>query len=210
MNKIKFIVGCLTLFFAGQVSAQTLKASDISIEPGQEAALEISIDSPVLPASGQFDIVLPDGLSLKVNNKGKVTGTKKGAAFADATDEEDTHTISITPKDGGVYTVLAYDPDGGEFQAKSGVIMSVQVVAAETASGALTCKLENIKFVDKSATSVGTFEASTFTVTAGEATGINSISLDDPNAEVYNLNGQRVKSAKKGVYVVNGKKVAVK
>jgi hypothetical protein len=210
MNKIKFIVGCLALFFAGNVGAQTLSASDINIEPGGEATLEISIDSPVLPASGQFNLVLPEGLSLKVNNKGKIAGTKKGDAFADVTDDEDTHTIQITPKEGGVYFVLAYDPDGGEFQATSGVVMTVQVVADEGTSGSLTCDLKDIKFVDKDAKTVGTFANSTFNVTVGDATGINSISFDDPNAEIYNLNGQRVNNVKKGVYIVNGKKAIVK
>jgi len=41
-------------------------------------------------------------------------------------------------------------------------------------------------------------------------TGINSINANDSNAPVYNLAGQRVSKAQKGVYIQNGKKVAVK
>lgn len=41
-------------------------------------------------------------------------------------------------------------------------------------------------------------------------TGINSINANDNNAPVYNLAGQRVSKAQKGVYIQNGKKVAVK
>jgi hypothetical protein len=41
-------------------------------------------------------------------------------------------------------------------------------------------------------------------------TGINSINAADSKAPVYNLAGQRVSKAQKGVYIQNGKKVAVK
>jgi len=43
-----------------------------------------------------------------------------------------------------------------------------------------------------------------------EATGITSLQQSQKNGEVYNLNGQRVDSPRKGLYIVNGKKVAIK
>jgi hypothetical protein len=46
------------------------------------------------------------------------------------------------------------------------------------------------------------------TVTGG--TGINGINALDSKAPVYNLAGQRVSNAQKGVFIQNGKKVAVK
>ena len=46
------------------------------------------------------------------------------------------------------------------------------------------------------------------TVTGG--TGINSINAADSKAPVYNMAGQRVSKTQKGVYIQNGKKVAVK
>ena len=45
----------------------------------------------------------------------------------------------------------------------------------------------------------------------GTATGVKEISVDDENAEWYNINGQRVnKPVRRGVYIKNGKKVTVK
>ena len=46
-------------------------------------------------------------------------------------------------------------------------------------------------------------------------TGINTISADKAadaleNAEIYNLQGQRVENAKRGLYIVNGRKVVIK
>ena len=44
----------------------------------------------------------------------------------------------------------------------------------------------------------------------GTATGINSVNAAADGSAIYNLAGQRVAKAQKGIYVVNGKKVAVK
>ncbi|MBR4307905.1 MAG: hypothetical protein IKT83_07950, partial [Bacteroidaceae bacterium] len=39
---------------------------------------------------------------------------------------------------------------------------------------------------------------------------INSINADDVNAPIYNVAGQRVSKAQKGIFIQNGKKIAVK
>lgn len=41
-------------------------------------------------------------------------------------------------------------------------------------------------------------------------TGVNHVKVNSENAEVYNLNGQRVAAPQKGLYIVGGKKVIVK
>ena len=53
------------------------------------------------------------------------------------------------------------------------------------------------------------------TVTGDIVTGINTINADKAaenleNAEIYTLNGQRVEKPRKGLYIVNGKKVVIK
>ena len=42
------------------------------------------------------------------------------------------------------------------------------------------------------------------------ADGINSIAADRLNGTIYNMNGQKVNKAQKGLYIINGKKVFVK
>ncbi len=68
--------------------------------------------------------------------------------------------------------------------------------------------------VDYASTATGgsVYPQDPFTVklTVDGGTGINSINADDVNAPVYNIAGQRVSKAQKGVYIQNGKKVAVK
>ena len=45
---------------------------------------------------------------------------------------------------------------------------------------------------------------------SGEETAIEGIEANDVKAEIYNLAGQRVKKAQRGIYIVGGKKVFVK
>ena len=42
---------------------------------------------------------------------------------------------------------------------------------------------------------------------ADDATGISGINVDDENAIIYNIAGQRVSKAQKGVNIVNGIKI---
>lgn len=46
----------------------------------------------------------------------------------------------------------------------------------------------------------------TIPVKITQGTGINSVNADDVNAPVYNLAGQRVSKAQKGIFIQNGKK----
>ena len=41
-------------------------------------------------------------------------------------------------------------------------------------------------------------------------TGINTLKAEIENGSVYNLNGQKVEKAQKGLYIINGKKVVIK
>ncbi len=46
--------------------------------------------------------------------------------------------------------------------------------------------------------------------TGRTATGVSEVKLNSDNAEIYNLNGQRVAQPKKGLNIINGKKVVIK
>ena len=52
--------------------------------------------------------------------------------------------------------------------------------------------------------------ARNFIAIDGEATAIKTIESKQQSGEIYNLAGQRVKSAQKGLYIINGKKVVIK
>ena len=67
----------------------------------------------------------------------------------------------------------------------------------------------NISIANTAGTSVASSDEAECTLIVGD-TGINSINAADSKAPVYNMAGQRVGKAQQGVFIQNGKKVAVK
>jgi len=65
--------------------------------------------------------------------------------------------------------------------------------AAKLAAGKSYLKLQN--------------NAAKVKMTFGEETAISTVTANNSNDAIYNLNGQRVSKAQKGLYIVNGKKV---
>ena len=84
------------------------------------------------------------------------------------------------------------------------------LVNEQTADGEYEINIEDISFANAAGVSVYPQEPFAIKLTVTGGTGINGVNADDVNAPVYNVAGQRVSKAQKGVYIQNGKKVAVK
>lgn len=53
--------------------------------------------------------------------------------------------------------------------------------------------------------------AHSFTLSADESVSIKNVNADNaPDATIYNLNGQRMKKPAKGLYIISGRKYAVR
>lgn len=77
----------------------------------------------------------------------------------------------------------------------------------ETEAGVYTIKIPEGYFVDDNGDNI---PAVTLTYYVGVANGIQNINAAVANGTVYNLNGVKVNKATKGIFIVNGKKVAKK
>ena len=77
----------------------------------------------------------------------------------------------------------------------------------ETEVGVYTIKIPEGYFVDDNGDNI---PAVTLTYYVGVANGIQNINAAVANGTVYNLNGVKVNKATKGIFIVNGKKVAKK
>lgn len=77
----------------------------------------------------------------------------------------------------------------------------------ETEAGVYTIKIPEGYFVDDNGDNI---PAVTLTYYVGVANGIQNINAAIANGTVYNLNGVKVNKATKGIFIVNGKKVAKK
>ena len=77
----------------------------------------------------------------------------------------------------------------------------------ETEAGVYTIEIPEGYFVDENGDNI---PAVTLTYYVGVANGIQNINAAVANGTVYNLNGVKVNKATKGIFIVNGKKVAKK
>ena len=98
------------------------------------------------------------------------------------------------------------------FKANKGDLVSIPLSAGSIAEGKLQGKIHTITISNEDEEEFNPADV-TFNIIVSNGDGIKGITVDDlDNAKVYTVGGQRVegKAAKKGVYVVNGKKVVVK
>ena len=100
----------------------------------------------------------------------------------------------------GKYTITVYD---GEFDESAGNTIISLPLEGELAGQAT---VSSIAFGDPDGNNID--RPADFTIDL--ATAIKSVSAEQTKSGViYNLNGQRVSKAQKGIFVVDGKKVAV-
>lgn len=203
MNKIKMLIACIATVFSGNAMAQKVTVADMEIAPGSTADLVISLeDNNIVPASAQLYVTLPEGIS--------IDKPKKDFAEGEILDADNVN-VNITKQSDGTYLVVIYHDKGYEFKAAAGTLLKLTLTAAaDIATGNYQVSIAKIKFATQANTALDCADV-TGKVTVSNTTGIKGISVEQlEKGEVYDLSGKKVSAVKKGVYVVNGKKVTIK
>lgn len=104
------------------------------------------------------------------------------------------HAVATNTFPSGKTRVLVYSMDNTTFE--SGDILYLNV------AGQGTITADNIFFSDA--------QSNVVRLTLGDATGINAVGQNGNVENAYDLSGRRVEKMQRGIYIVNGKKVAVK
>jgi hypothetical protein len=208
MKTIIFTVAFALLSMMG-TQAQTedrLYIDNFQMNPGDKVQVDINLTNPESRfIAFQFSLVLPDGLTIAKNAKGKLD-------YSMDDDRKDDHTISVKDAGNGRYNCLSYSMENAEFYGTEGPIVHLTIEADQSlADGIYAGKLETIMLSTRDVDVTPADE--TFQVQVGNMTGISvtGCQLADP-AAVFDLNGRRIVSENlaKGVYVRHGKKVVVK
>ena len=149
------------------------------------------------------------GLTPITTGNAAIRSSNSAAGYA----AEDTEIVTL---EAGAYTVhvAMYDATkgGGEvFTFKAGT-ETFELTAGENFSeGEFELTLtETTAIVLAANTATDKGLDAIYVVKKGTATGINTINAEFENGAVYNLQGQKVMKAQKGLYIINGKKVVVK
>lgn len=209
MKKL-MITATMVLLSAMNMMAQgKLTIDDFSIQGGETKNVAINLINEEIYCSLQFDLVLPTGVTIALNNKSKPDAKMNE-------DRIDDHTLTTTDLGNGLYRFLIMSLTNADFYGNSGAIINIKVVAAsDISAGELTGTIKDAVITPKTGTDTKPAEF-TFKITATSASGINEITIDNP-ADVYDLQGNKVRSKatstdglSKGVYIINGQKVIVK
>ncbi|MBQ7527324.1 MAG: hypothetical protein IJT11_06325 [Bacteroidaceae bacterium] len=203
---------------------------DFQIEQGATKALPISLKNaePVVSFAFKWNGV-PEGFTVPKTpgDVAKVTVNEEradkeklgiaseypGGTLADWFKVEVSKSqISVAPG------VPGYRDDADEwvpcaFLGNDGVVAFVEITVDESvAVGEYTLPVKSISIGNGAfkTASIASSKTAEFKVKVTQPTGIIKVNADDPNAPVYNVAGQRVSKAQKGIFIQNGKKVAVK
>ena len=219
---------------AAMAQENVLYVEDLTVEQGATVNVPICLknDAKIVSIAYKFD-TLPAGFTvaskkedLSFNEERLDIETARAAADDDPADPSEAAdlyefsvkkgTVTFTPG------ITGYRNDADEwvavcFLGNEGELVYHPLTVAEdcalTGEGEpYTVKLKNISMGDDAYETGNpcTSKTAEFKVTVTPATGIIKINADDPNAPVYNVAGQRVSKAQKGIFIQNGKKVAVK
>ena len=188
----------------GSMNAQTITANDVTIEKGGTADVTFTINSDKKAAIAEFKLELPEGITIQFDED------EDGYVYELGGDMTlKSHSATIKQQESGDFYVLVSNSIGKEFRAESGAYLTVTLQASEDAESGVA-RMKQIILGSVDAEQMNTESEYTFNITAVEVVGINTMTATTGDAIIFNMAGQRVKSAQRGLYIMNGKKMVVK
>ena len=184
-----------------------LSAADCFMDRGMECTVDVKMTGNYDFSAYQFDLDLPEGVRVKMQNgKPCVTLIKSSA---------DDHlpnvfTSGIMPD--GSLRVLGATTDGALVNKADGCIARITLVAdRDAAYGLHNATVGNIVLAANGHDIEP--EPTAFSISVGDATGIDGIDAGEECGDIYDVAGKMVKrngtikGLKQGIYIMNGKKI---
>ena len=135
---ITFVNGTLTVVNEIAIN-NVLSIEDVSGRTSTQFLLPVELLNENDITAIQFNISLPDGVSIAKNSKGKY--------IVEKTERCEDHTLSVSkPGDANVYTVLLYSTDVESISGTDGTVLNVRLeVSEDMKAGDYEVSLSNIK-----------------------------------------------------------------
>lgn len=187
--------------------------------PGSQIELSICMKNQTPIRGFQFDLHLPEGVSVVKNAKGRIMASLASGRLP----EDDEHTLVIDEVSDGVFRFLCSSLYDENFTGNEGEIVTLTVnIDANMAYGDYAVLLKNIIMTE---TDISKFYKednieSVFTVDV--STGVSTLQDEqlgvgkNNESPIYSIDGQLVgrsmdmSKSKKGIYIRDGKKIVVK
>ena len=182
------------LLLVGTTTAQSLSVTSVSAEVGEQTNIEVSVSGASSMTALQFNLSLPSGVAID----GEIT---LDAAISG-------YTLDVQSLATGDYLVVLYSMNLNTFG--DGVLLNIPVVAGEN-GGTESGSLYNVRMSTVDAVSHKCDDASFKVTVNAPTTGIDEVKYENGEVKtIYDLQGRKVDTSSKGLYIINGKKVLVK
>jgi len=178
---------------------------DLEVSAGMQATLSFQMENTVPIRGFQFDLYLPEGITVVKNAKGRI----QGALNSNRLPEDDEHTLTIQEQGDGAIRFLCGSLYDETFTGNEGEIITLQINVAETMkNGDYPVVLKDVKLTETNTDNYYYTDVVESTIKVIGGTGITGI-LEGGNtpAIIFNLAGQRISNMQKGINIVNGKKI---
>ena len=178
-----------------------LYVEDATIVPGETAVLSVQLDNDIDVSGFQFQMILPTGITYQ---EWAISEERLpvGASAKDLLSMQRFNNGKLTLA--GVLNCGA----GAKFTMAQGEIATVTIVASPNIpQGAYIVELRGIDVCDPMSNDYDV-PASTFTLTVGEPSGIETLRNENGNAQIYDLQGRHQNEVSAGqAGIVNGRAV---
>ena len=123
-----------------QTDDDRITVAEVGATKGQQAAFGIDLENKTTDLTAyQFDLTLPDGFSLSVNDKGKFLVTKTSRY------EDDSQTLNISKLEGNTYRFVCFSMSNEIITGTSGAILNASLTIGESVSeGSYEATISNI------------------------------------------------------------------
>ena len=195
-----------------------LTIEDMTINAGETKQVSVILNNPDKKYTAfQFDLTLPDDVTIARNGNGKLMASL-------VADRIDDHTLSVAETGDNTYRLLAFSMSNAEFYGTSGALVNITLQANEKVSnGAKAAMLRSQVFTATSGVQYKWADRSFgILVNDSENTGIDEILQNSQKGslvKVYTLTGllmfsvpqsgfaEKWQDLPSGVYIVNGQKM---
>ena len=180
MSKIKSFIALLLLLITGSIHADdNISVASVTLTPGEVSDVIINCEFTSENITlYQFDLYLPDGVTLAKNAKGRYAA---GTTYV-LSDRHDEHTVSIAERE-GFYRFVVSNSSLYTIAPGSGELLRLKVVADNTVSGTQNGSIKKFSMFETDETEHAMADVN-FELKAPEAVLVTSVNLNKTEATI--------------------------
>lgn len=191
----------------GKTRTINFDIDNIEISPNTSKQVQINLQNPDVRFSAfQFDLVLPEGISIDKSENGNLLASLNNERIDD-------HTLSVSDLGSNTYRFLSFSMTSADFKDQEGPLIYLTIkVDADESNNTKTASIKNQVFTTADGDQIYN-EDFNFSIIVKDGAGIIKPNTESKTYDIFDLNGRKIKSKvktteglSKGIYIINKKK----